>query len=88
MKTRGNTKDPEYKMEEQKQKKKQSRTEIMRRYRANLKPDKIEATRSKDRERKRLKRVQQKNEIMNGNRELHEKLKYQNRKNMKFTELS
>lgn len=57
----------------------------MRRYRQNFKenPDKIEVARAKDRERKRLKRLQQREEIVNGNRALEEHVRAQNRKHMK-----
>lgn len=71
-------------MEGDKSKQKLSRTEIMRRYKAKLKdkPDKLEAAREKDRERKRLKTAEQMCEILGRNRNLHEKVKSQNSKNM------
>ena len=69
-------------MEVDKPKTKLTRTEIMKRCRAKLKenPDKIEVARAKDRERKRLKRAQERSEIVNGNRELKEKRRYENTK--------
>lgn len=82
MKTRGKTKHSDSEMKVNKPKTKLTRTEIMRRYRAKLKakPDKIEAARAKDRERKRLKRAQERFEVINGNRELQENRKYENTK--------
>jgi len=46
-------------------------------------PDKIEAARAKDRERKKMKRAQQREEIVKGNRVLKEHIKARKREHMK-----